>query len=132
MSSGMTSTHDKTSVYYDGSCPICRTEIAFMRGRDRNDRIDFVDIAERPDRLPAGIGPEEAMRRFHVREPDGTIRDGAAGFAAMWRELPGFRTLGRVVNRRGMLAVLDVAYAGFLKVRPLLQPVAKAFERRSA
>ena len=120
----------RTTVFYDGSCPICRTEIAFMRRRDRDGRVEFADIAADPSVLPRGLPIDEAMRRFHVRASDGTVRDGAAGFAAMWAELPALRPLARFARVPGVLPVLEVLYRGFLRVRPRLQGIARAWERR--
>jgi predicted DCC family thiol-disulfide oxidoreductase YuxK len=33
------------TVWFDGGCPLCRREIAFMRRLDRRGRIDFVDVS---------------------------------------------------------------------------------------
>ena len=122
----------RTTVYYDGSCPICRTEIDFMRRRDREGRVDFADIAADPGALPEGVPIEKAMARFHVRGPDGNMRDGAAGFAAMWNELPLMRPLARLARVPGVLPVLERLYRGFLRVRPRLQPLASWWERRGS
>ena len=120
----------RTTVYYDGSCPICRTEIDFMRRRDRDGRVEFADIAADPAVLPAELTSERAMARFHVRGADGSIRSGADGFAAMWSELPALRPLARVARLPGVLPVLELLYRAFLVVRPRLQPLALAWERR--
>lgn len=32
-------------VFYDGACPLCMREIRMLQGRDRRQRIRFVDIA---------------------------------------------------------------------------------------
>ncbi len=34
------------TVWYDGSCPLCRREIALMRRLDWRRRIDFIDMPE--------------------------------------------------------------------------------------
>ena len=122
----------RTTVYYDGSCPICRVEIAFMNRRDRDGRIGFVDVASDAVVLPADLDRNAAMRRFHVRERDGTLRDGAAAFAAMWGELPALRFLSRLAAVPGALPVLEWLYRRFLVVRPRLQTAARWLERRRA
>lgn len=121
---------DRTTVYYDGSCPLCRTEIDFMRRRDRDGRVEFADIAADPSVLPEGLAPDRAMARFHVRGPDGALHDGAAGFAAMWAELPALRPLARLARVPGVIWVLERLYRGFLRVRPRLQPLARRWEER--
>ena len=108
-------------VWYDGSCPLCRREIALMRRLDRRRRIDFVDLG---DGQPAGCPIDRAslLRRFHARE-DGVLLSGAAAFAAMWRQIPVLRPLGLLARRPTALAVLERLYIRFLTVRPRLQRV---------
>ncbi len=109
-------------VWYDGSCPLCRREIALMRRLDRRRRIDFVDVGD-PGQVPsAGCPVDRAalLARFHARE-DGVMLSGAAAFAAMWRAIPILRPAGLLARNRTVLAVLDWSYVHFLKVRPRLQ-----------
>ena len=62
---------------------------------------------------------EEAMKRFHVRLADGALVSGAAAFLALWRETPGFGLPARLLSARPMMALLDILYAGFLRLRRL-------------
>ena len=57
---------------------------------------------------------------------------GAAAFAAMWRQIPMLRPLGLSARNRAILAVLEVVYRGFLRVRPSLQSLVCCFEREPA
>jgi predicted DCC family thiol-disulfide oxidoreductase YuxK len=106
-------------VWYDGSCSLCRREIALMQRLDRDGVIDFVDASPgAPPGCP--VDSRTLLRRFHVLE-NGRILDGAAAFAAMWRVIPGLRWLGRLARFRPVLAVLECLYRGFLRIRPFLQ-----------
>ena len=82
------------TVYYDGACPLCRAEIGHYRRCRGAERIAFVDVA--PDGAPLGpdLDRAAARARFHVRDADGRLRSGAAGFARLWSALPGWRWLG--------------------------------------
>ncbi len=82
------------TVYFDGACPLCRKEIAHYRRRAGAEAIDWVDAATCD---PAG----------------------AAAFATIWNSLPGYRWLAGLAARRPLLAVMEAAYAGFLRLRPL-------------
>lgn len=109
-----------TTVWFDGACPVCSREIAFYQGRDGADRLRFVDIARcGDDALPPGIGREEALARFHVSDGSGAVRSGAAGFAALWRALPGFALAGRIASLPGVVHALELGYRLFLKARRL-------------
>jgi predicted DCC family thiol-disulfide oxidoreductase YuxK len=115
------------TVWYDGGCPLCRREIAFMQRLDRAGRIDFVDLA---DGAPVSCPRDRAdlLARFHAREGD-RLLSGAAAFAAMWRAIPALRPLGLVARNRLVLAGLEQAYRAFLRLRPRLQRLAARLER---
>ena len=107
------------TVWYDGACPLCLKEIAFMRKIDKNNAIQFVDIAENvPENCP--IDQAELLARFHAEE-NGKILSGAAAFAAMWRAIPMLRPLGLFAKIPAVLWLLERAYRIFLRYRPRLQ-----------
>jgi len=45
----------KSTVYFDGSCPLCRAEIAHYRGMDRGGVLCFVDVSRTDACLPHGL-----------------------------------------------------------------------------
>ena len=119
--SGKTADRAPLTVFHDGSCPLCRREIAFFRQRVAEEDVRFVDVSEEPSGLrDFGLDRERAMARFHV-ETGGRMLSGAAAFAALWRVTPGLRLLGRVAGVAPVTAVLERVYRGFLRVRPALQ-----------
>lgn len=107
------------TVWFDGSCPLCRREIALMRRLDNRHRIDFIDVA---DGATGGCPLDRSalLARFHAQEGQ-RLLSGAAAFAAMWRAIPLLRPLGEAARFPPLLAVLELAYGGFLKIRPMLQ-----------
>lgn len=110
------------TVWFDGGCPLCRREIALMRRLDRRGRIAFVDVArDAPSDCPASH--DTLLARFHAREGD-RLLSGAAAFAAMWRAIPWLRPFGEAARFPPLLALLELAYRGFLRVRPALQRLA--------
>ncbi len=118
---------DPLTVLYDGACPLCQREIAHLQGlarRSPDSALCFVDVSETSNPLPA---EERAalMARFHVQRADGTRLSGAAAFVTMWVRLPGWRWLARLAQLPGALPMLELAYRGFLKVRPRLQALAR-------
>jgi predicted DCC family thiol-disulfide oxidoreductase YuxK len=112
------------TVWYDGACPLCIREIAFMRRLDKRKAIHFVDVAPADATCP--IDRTLLLARFHAQEAGGPVLSGAAAFAAMWRAIPVLRPLGVLAKNATALVVLERLYTQFLKVRPILQRLAGA------
>jgi predicted DCC family thiol-disulfide oxidoreductase YuxK len=110
----------KSTLYFDGSCPLCRTEIELYRRQDQADALCFVDVSAAGAATPEGITQRQAMERFHVTAGDGRVVSGVAAFVEVWRRLPGWRWAARAAALPGALAVLELGYRAFLPVRPLL------------
>ncbi len=109
-----------TTVYYDGGCPVCTREIAQYRRATGADRLTFVDVAScDPSALGASLTRDQALARMHVRRADGRMVSGAAAFAALWQSLPRWAWLGRIAATPLVLPVLELGYAGFLRLRRL-------------
>lgn len=106
-------------VWFDGACPLCASEIRLLRRLDRRGAIDFIDVSVPDAACP--VDRSELLQRFHAREGDGPILSGAAAFAAMWRAIPVLAPLGHAARWPPLLAALEWAYLGFLRVRPWLQ-----------
>lgn len=111
------------TVFYDGSCPLCRREIEVYRGLEARAPVCFADVSDpalAPDAL-AGRPREALLARFHVRAADGRLLDGAAAFLALWAALPGWRWLARAGRLPGAPWFLERLYRLFLRGRPRLQ-----------
>lgn len=107
-------------MYYDGGCPLCRAEIASYQRAEGGDSLRWVDAqgcgsAE----LGAGLDRPAALARLHVRRTDGSLVQGAAAFVEIWSALPRWRWLATLARLPGVLALMDIGYDGFLRVRPL-------------
>lgn len=112
----------EVTVWYDGACPLCIREIAFMRRLDRRRAIDFVDVAHEQAACP--VDRALLLARFHAQEVGSPVVSGAAAFAAMWRAIPVLRPIGLIARNTIVLALLERAYLAFLVVRPRLQRLA--------
>lgn len=127
---------DTLTVLYDGGCPLCRREIAHVKGlaaRRQDSALCFVDIsADAPDSACFAAERTTLLARFHVQRANGSRLDGAAAFVAMWARLPGWRWLARLAQLPGALPLLERAYCGFLRVRPWLQARARRFDPAAA
>ena len=123
-------------MLFDGSCPLCRREIAHAKGlaEQRSDSaLCFVDISAASDSASTfAADRDQLLARFHVQRADGSRLDGAAAFVAMWGRLPGWRWLAQLGRLPGVLFLLELAYRGFLWVRPALQALAWRLEPAQA
>lgn len=110
----------QVQVYYDGGCPVCSREIAFYQARPGTDGFKWVNVnSADPTDLGTGLTREMALARMHVRQPDGTLLSGAAAFAVMWRQMPGFKPLGRLLAVPPFGAAAELLYRCFLIARRL-------------
>lgn len=110
----------RLTLFFDGLCPVCAREMAFLRRRDRTGRLAFIDIAEPAfDPRPWGLTLPDLVGRMHAVDVDGRVIDGpevfrraysavGLGWLLAWTSWPGLRT------------VADVGYRLFARIRPRL------------
>ena len=110
----------KSTVYFDGSCSLCRAEIGYYRREDQDSALCFVDISDIGAMPPEGITQELAMKRFHVQASDGRVLSGAAAFVEVWARLPRWRWAASAASLPGALIALEWGYRSFLPVRPFI------------
>ncbi len=116
----MPSELSKSTVYFDGSCPLCQAEIRYYRRKDQAGALCFVDVSDSAAPTPQGITQQQAMQRFHVRAADGRVLSGAAAFVEVWSRLPYWRWAARVASLPGILSVVEWGYRVFLPLRPFI------------
>ncbi len=111
------------TVYFDGSCPLCRAEVGVYQKADESGDIRWCDVSS--ETLPDGMTRDQAMARFHVRNEAGEMVSGAKAFIALWLSLTRWRWLGRIASLPPLPWLLEGAYRVFLPIRPLLQKIAR-------
>lgn len=116
---------NQITVFYDGACPLCVREIALLKKLDKaRNRIKFADVSPPEAAEFCPIPQKQLLARFHVQTHDGKLVDGAEAFTLAYAQLPFLgwsRHLGQFPPSR---ALLNVIYAGFLKIRPYAQKMA--------
>ena len=118
---------ESLTVMFDGECPLCRREIALYQSLAPLEPVSWRDVSKET----AGLSQTDQARymaRFHVQLQDGRVISGAAAFVALWLVMPGWRWLGRLGRLPGVTPVLELAYRGFLHLRPYLQRWARQAE----
>lgn len=108
----------KTTVFFDGRCPLCQKEIDHYQRLDHSDQIRWVDIWQNQDELEThNLTFEQTMKVFHVLDKSGGLKTGAYGFVEVWNQLPYYRWLGRGVGHLHLTAALDWLYHRFASWR---------------
>jgi predicted DCC family thiol-disulfide oxidoreductase YuxK len=120
----MTDKPEPVTVYYDGSCPLCRSEIGLYQRGEGAGQVTWCDISQ-PGAAPQELTQEAAMARFHVKGADGQMEDGARAFILLWLSLPRWRWLGRIASLPPLPILLEGLYRAFLPLRPWLQRLAR-------
>lgn len=121
---------DGLTVMFDGSCPLCRREVSVYRGLEPLHPVHWLDVSADINRFTDAEDRSRFMARFHVRRADGELLSGAKAFVALWLQLPGWRWLGRAASLPGATALLELFYVSFLRIRPRIQRMVLALERR--
>lgn len=83
----MNATHPEYTVYYDGSCQLCRAEMRNLMLRNTAGRIAFVDAAAPGfDAAALGVTQQALMNALHVRRhADGQWLIAVPAFEALYR-----------------------------------------------
>ena len=108
----------KVTVFYDGSCPLCRKEISHYQRLDVDRRLNWCDISRSADQLKLlDISLEQAMKELHVLDIHGQLKTRAEAFITLWQQLPYYRWLARLVERLQLVSVMNRAYDIFARWR---------------
>jgi predicted DCC family thiol-disulfide oxidoreductase YuxK len=107
----------QTDVLYNAECPVCRAEIEHYRSyaEARGLPIAFHDLNS-GDLADWGIDADAAARRLHVRK-GGRVLSGVAAFIALWRAMPRYAVLARIVALPGLRQIAGVIYERVLAPR---------------
>jgi predicted DCC family thiol-disulfide oxidoreductase YuxK len=119
------------TVFHDGSCPLCRREIALVQKLTAGEAIAFVDVSGRDaGNVAPGLSADAAMARFHVRRADGQVISGAAAFLELWSQSPRLSWLSKFAARPLVVRGLDRIYSAVLVIRPAVARLVRRWEGR--
>ena len=111
------------TVYYDASCPLCRSEIETLKARDANDALRVVDCSspafDGRAEASEGVTRADMMARIHARDAAGRWLRGMDVFAAVY-DAAGLRLLARIYASRILRPAFDRLYPWVADHRQLL------------
>jgi predicted DCC family thiol-disulfide oxidoreductase YuxK len=100
-------------VFFDGDCPLCTKEIAFVRKLDKGSRVLFTDIAAPGfDASSIGRTQDDLMARIQARNADGSFIEGVEVFRRMYAAV-GLSPLVALTRLPGITQLLDASYRWF-------------------
>lgn len=112
------------TVFYDGSCIVCSTEIQHYQRQDHAGRLVLVDISA-PDFEPGAyhIDLQAFMYELHVIDRNGSVYKGTEAFWAIWQAFPAFSLyglMGRIITLPVVNPLARLCYRGFARIRRYL------------
>lgn len=112
------------TIFYDGSCSVCASEIDVYRRKEHGGRLIFIDIgAHGFDPSPSGITLDEFMHDLHAIDREGQVYRGVEAFRAIWRAFPAskwYGLLATLVALPGVNSLARLAYRSFARIRKYL------------
>lgn len=119
-----------TEVLYNADCPVCSFEIDHYASYASREGLPIrFDDLNAEERATWGLDRETAARRLHVRK-NGQIYSGIPAFVLLWKEMPRYRWLARLVSLPGVHWVACKVYDHVLA--PVLYAWDKRRQRRAA
>ena len=105
------------TIYYDGLCPLCQAEILFLKSRNRQRLLNFIDLQEPSfDARLHQVSCAEAMAKIHGRLANGEMLIGVAVFAEAYRRT-GLTLLAWLLSRIWARQFFDPVYLIFARHR---------------
>lgn len=105
-------------IFYDGACGLCSREINHYRKIAPSGVFDWVDVMSDNSALAnENISLAEALMELHGKDREGRMHVGVDAFLLIWRQIPRWRILARVVSLAPVKAIVKVVYPVFARWR---------------
>ncbi len=105
---------------FDGRCPLCLNDVAWLRRHDEAGRLIFIDAAaEDFDATVYGVEQADLLARIHGRLADGRLVQGPEVFRLVLAAV-GYGWLVAPTRWPGLRQATELAYALFARHRPRL------------
>ena len=96
-------------VYFNNSCKICKAEIDLYK-KEEISEINWVDITNNKQaKIETKKNFKELLRRLHV-EKNGEIFSGAKAFLLVWKNIPKYKFLYKILSLPIIFQIFSVGY----------------------
>ena len=114
---GNSATNRCFRLFYDGECPICSREVAWLKRRDLAGNLEIEDIADPAfDPAPYGLNREDIDAVLHGVKPDGLVVRGMEAVREAYRSV-GLGWLLAATRLPGLKLIADSVYKYFARNR---------------
>lgn len=103
----MSNTYPLT-LYFDGSCPLCRAEMTNLELRDVRRQLRFVDVAVSTE-YPPGVDLDALMTLIHAQCADGRVLRGVEVFRLAYSAV-GMPWVARLTRLPGLKGLSEALY----------------------
>lgn len=99
------------TIYYDASCPMCKTEMETLKKLDKDNRLILADCSNINITLPKScpVTREAMMERIHAIDQNGQWINSVDVFAAAY-SASGFKNLGKLWGNKTLKPIFNRAY----------------------
>lgn len=105
--------HLPSEVYFNGNCPVCRTEMTHYATLCENNQsqFQFIDSMQRQDEfIRYGLRREHLERRVYLRDARGRVLSGMPALVHLWSKIPAYRWLSRTLTLPVLRPVSTILY----------------------
>ena len=121
----------QADIYYNGECPVCRTEMEHYAEICATARpeLRFIDSTRvRNDFTACGLRQEHLERRVYIRAANGQILSGMPAIIALWSRMPRYEWASRLFSLPVIRQATELLYDHL--IAPSLALWAKTRARR--
>ena len=106
------------TVFYDGSCGVCKKFVNRLRRKDQKERFRYVDVSAEDFRAEDhGLDPERVMESLHVKTAGGEVFRGIDGIRLIWSAFPFTGVAAFLTGIPGIHFLADAAYKAYARNR---------------
>jgi predicted DCC family thiol-disulfide oxidoreductase YuxK len=112
----------KLKIFFDGSCHICSREIIHYSKITPKGFFEYINVAGPQFKAEQfQLDPKKVNQEMHVQLPSGEIKTGVEAFISIWKEIPRYHWLAKIISLPVIFNISKVFYIIFARgIRPFL------------
>ena len=108
----------KIIIFYDSKCSICTKEINYYRSITSEQTFIWSDLHSDTKLLKEyRLDFSQALLMLHAIDENGRVHIGVDAFILIWRNIPRFKLLAKVIKAPGIYQLSNIGYRYFANWR---------------